>query len=137
MPALVLVPPADVRRQWPVVHPMVQAVRERCNSNWIPEDVYAALQSQMALLHIAHDDDGDVCGCLVTQKKDDWGEPHLFVWVCFHRHANRTIADYWPEVQKLAKALGFNRIRFESPREYARALPIKPLYSVYEGSADE
>lgn len=133
MPSLVMVPLSEVRREWAVVRPMVEAVRERCPSNWIADDVYAAIQSQMALLHIAHDDDGHVCGCLVTQRKDDWGEPHLFVWICFHRHADKTIADYWPEVLGLAKALGLKKVRCESPRSYERSIPMKPLYSVYEG----
>lgn len=136
MPHLVPVPPADLRRMWPVVRPMIEGVRERCKSNWLAEDVYSALVAQEALLHIANDEDGDACGCLVTQRKNDWGAPHLFVWVCFHRHQDRTISDYWPEIQKLAKALGLPKIRCESPRAYQRVLPMTPLYTVFEGNAD-
>lgn len=137
MGLLTYVPASEVRREWPTVRPMVEAVRERGKAQWLPEDVYNALLSNQALLHVAHDGDGDLCGCLVTQKKDDWGLPHLFVWVCFHRHADRTIADYWPDLLNVARTLGLSRIRAESPRSYERVLPMKPLYSVFEAEVPD
>jgi len=137
MPHLEAVPPEKIREAWPLVRPMVEAVKERTKALWLPEDVFIELIGQTALLHVARDEDGHVCGCLVSQRIFEGGTPILFVWICFHRHQNRTIADYWPEVLDFARSLNIRRIRMQGPRANDKALPVKAVATIYEAEVPD
>ena len=137
MALLEAVPPGRIREMWPYVRPMVEAARERIKARWLSEDVFIELIGQTALLHVARDEDGHLCGCLVSQRIVEAAESVLFVWICFHRHQDRTIADYWPEVVTLARTIGAKRIRMQGPRANDKALPVKAVATVYESEVPD
>ena len=108
----------QVRHQWGWIRSGLQAILERTESRWVPEDVWTALRGAHAFLYTIRKNDDDV-GFIVCRKIDDPDGCALFVW-CLWTEADAMrdcYRDVIAELDKLAAAIGAGWIRMESPRE--------------------
>jgi hypothetical protein len=76
--------------------------------------VYCALRSGAAELHFAIRD-SKPCGILVTERRQDYDGPILFVWIAYSRNGPDVIAAGMEYLKELARSFA-RRIVFASPR---------------------
>ena len=124
----------ELREAWPEVLPRVEVVKRKARESWAPEYVYESINDGRAILHIARDE-GRIVGIAVTQLVNDSDHRWVNLWILHGIDA----AKYWPDVMayfdRHAKALGVERIRFESKRRgwFVRAgHDFKPIRATFE-----
>lgn len=125
------VPPQHLRTVWPVIEPMLAAVRERAGEGWLPEDIFAAAINGRAGVYTSLAPAGAITGVVVLEKTNAWGVSGVHVWACYHKDHQRTVADFWPWVVDQARAWGCSRVTLQSPRRMDRVLPVKPVSTIY------
>lgn len=98
----------DIRGEWPRIRASLDAVQAKCGEEWIPEDVYLALQTQKAAAYLSDD------GLLIVQRltAEYTGQPYLHVWIA-HGDMTDAALDF---LRKQARHIGCTRITFASPR---------------------
>lgn len=128
-----LVHPAEVRSWWGFVRPQVAHVLEKCAEHQIPEDVYAALVHNRAVLHILHTDKPS--GCAVTELCGDPDNRFVNVWLLhFVQNVDENRDEILAWLDKQAELAQVKRIRFQSPRAWASLLKgaFKEKSVIYE-----
>jgi hypothetical protein len=124
----------QVRNQWGWVRNGLQAIIERTNERWMPEDIWVALRGANAFLHNI-DKDGDDVGFLVLQQHSDPDGPALFVWAmwCEPGALMSCKTEFFERLREVAQRIGAARIRMESPREgWEWVGYLDPVLTVYE-----
>jgi hypothetical protein len=108
----------DLRAEWPRIRGYLEALLNKTDYEWIPEDVYMECRLGRAAVFISED------GCLVTKLIHDemFDETTLFVWAAFSTHGD-AIAHYQPEVVKIAQSANAAKIQFTSSRRGMDKLP--------------
>lgn len=117
-----LVPAEELRKLWPTLEPMVEAVRARVHGRWIPADVYSFCVSGKAGLYVDYDELGQITGCIVLRRFEDWGHTVLSVWVCYNAHPEQTIVDYFPWLVQTAADMRCNIIEWSGRRGHNRLI---------------
>lgn len=113
--------PAELRRWWGFARPLVDEVRTVCKEPWIPDDVYANLKAERALLHIFITEGPK--GCAVTEVCGEPDSRFLNVWILHFVHqADNNREDLLAWVDGLARSYQLSTIRFQSPRAWASLL---------------
>ena len=110
--------PAEVRRWWSFVRPLIEQVFRICREHQIPEDVYACLIANKAVLHVLFVDE-EPKGCVVTEACGDPDHRFLNVWILHfvqNVDAHREEIVKWLDSQ--AALAQVKRIRFQSPRAW-------------------
>lgn len=124
---LTMIPAADVRAVWPSVRDRVSAIAAATGEGWVVEDVFHEIIVGNAFLWATED-----LGCFVVLQIDQ--RPYqrsLFVWIASEETEARA-ADYVPQIQDIGRENGCQRVVFESPRRWDRALPgltVRHIYS--------
>lgn len=129
---LVHVPGDQIRSVWPMVKPMLNLLLEACPDadTWIPEDVYHAVKSGTAHLHVACD---HACMVLQVLKNPYTGIPYLHVWIAYSRVLG-AIAHVLPELERLARSVNADRITCHSPFEAFGAAGFTRKMMIFERS---
>lgn len=126
--------PSEVRRWWGFARPLVEEVLTKCREHQIPEDVYACLVANRALLHILFVEEVQT-GIVVTEACGDPDHRFLNVWLMhFVQSVDAHRLEILAFVDAHAKAQGLNRIRFQSPRAWGALLrgEFKEKSVIYE-----
>jgi hypothetical protein len=107
----------DIRAEWPRIRASLEVVQAKAPSEWIPEDVYHALQSQQAAAYLSDD------GLLVVQRllTDFTRQPYLHVWIA-EGDMTEAALDF---LKTVARNAGCARITFGSTRlGWAKRFPL-------------
>lgn len=98
----------DIRNEWPRIRASLEVVQAKSPEDWIPEDVYHALQSQQAAAYLSDD------GLLIVQRlmTEFTRQPYMHVWIA-HGDMTDTALDF---LRQQAKHVGCTRITFGSTR---------------------
>ena len=128
---LAYIHPDDVHAYWPYVKPRLEKVKAKTNARWLPEDVYAALKSRGATLHIVKKQSTveyaegviavDYLGLVVLRPSQDYDGKVLWVWVAFSENPD-VVDRFIPELVEYARNMGAKRLAFSSPRKWERRL---------------
>lgn len=102
-------------------------MRQRFKSDWLPEDIYAALKNP-ATFTVAYLVDG---GFLIATRQIHNCGPVLFVWTLYAPLKLRR-EELQREVDLLARNVGAKKIRMHSPRKGWARWGYKPVEIVYE-----
>jgi hypothetical protein len=106
---------ADIRREWDRLKPHIERLHARIKPEWRPEDVFAECAHQKAFLYLSEE------GFLIVQPITDAYslEQYMHVWIGLSydgRIGEGMALRYSKELEELARANGYRRITFESPR---------------------
>jgi hypothetical protein len=115
--------PVDLHEYWTHVKEGLEEVKKRSHADWIPEDIYAALQAGHSTLHV----NGE--GFVVLTPRKDFDGMTLFVWVAYGE--GDVFEKYLPELEMMARQINAKRIRFESSRK-GWGKRYKYVTSIYE-----
>lgn len=118
---LIYVAPVELQAYWPYVAPKLAIVAKRSKARWIPEDVYHALKSNTATLHIG-EIDGDYVGFMVLSPSMDFDGPTLTVWAVFNDSEHDVVEEFEADIVGYARKMKARRITFSSPRGWGRRL---------------
>ena len=124
---MTLIHPDKLGPLWPWVRAGLDKVIERAGADWTPGQVYTALTSGTALLYIAGAEDG----FMVVQRQMDSRGPILFVWALYGDCADEQDA-HFKFTDELARSIGADRIRMESPRKGWARFGFKVKTMTYE-----
>lgn len=112
-----LIAPATLHSVWPRVKESLAKVREKTDPPWLDEDVYHALKSGSAALHVAYSEDR-YCGLLVTRiiECEFSKDQELHIWIA-HNVGNANVIESGLTLLKtMAKSAGVKRLTFDSSR---------------------
>lgn len=101
----------DIRLQWDTIKPAIQALKDRYNLNWRPEDVYGACIAKRAFLYM----DGSNFVILHDRINEFTAKVELFVWIA-HSEDMNSLNDYFGDICEIAKGIGADMITFSSQR---------------------
>ncbi|AYJ85780.1 hypothetical protein D3Y57_07075 [Sphingomonas paeninsulae] len=121
------VPVAELRDVWPKIRDHVSWISERTSQPWIAEDVYHEILVGNAYLWMTPDRESFV----VLQVQVAPYTRDLHVWLASNQ-AEANAAAYWPQLLAIGREALCNRVEFESPRRWERAVPgltVRHLYS--------
>lgn len=130
--------PSDIRVHWGAVLPGLEEIKEKWpqSNTWRPEDVYAAVVNDDAVLYMT--EDGFAICALET---DRWtGTSDLFIWIAysFHNKAAGLLQKYWPSFIAIAKHLGCRGIQTGSLHPALDSWNgMERLYTTYRYELDE
>ena len=125
---LELIPAEGVRLVWPLIRQRLLVLSEELGDGWMPEDVFADCAEGRAYLWATEQCRGFVVLVLLAAP---WGRD-LHVWIADNETLTKA-AVYWEQLKEIAEIENCNRVVFESPRRWARAIPelkTRYLYSV-------
>jgi hypothetical protein len=123
--------PAELRKDWPWVKPLIDIVIAKTDEPWWAEDVYAAVTSGRALMHVS-DKPAGVMVCY--PDKEVWtAEPVLHVWALWCVDGMETLQDEaYAILNDVAKRVGTKKIVMESPRGGWQKVGWKVKKYIYE-----
>jgi hypothetical protein len=107
--------PAELRKDWPWVRPLLEIVIAKTGEQWIAEDVYAAVSNSRALMHVSD----KPAGVMVSYPdKEAWsGDQVLHVWALWCVDGMEALQDEaYAILTDVAKRVGAKRVLMESPR---------------------
>lgn len=135
---LIYVPPNDLYRYWDIVRPGLIDCSQYTYDKWMPEDVYNALKTNVATLHIAQDEKG-LEGFVVLMPINGFRGTRLLVWaIKSFRPCKTPYEKYFPEIVELARKINAVGICFDTHRRgWEKGKPIslfgfKPVQTRYE-----
>ncbi len=113
---LTQVNPAQLHACWPLVRPGLERVRIKARASWLCEDIYCAVRSGAATMHVAYID-RHYAGVLVLAINSDpfTAEKSLLVWAAYTCHPLALKAGL-AEVKAMAARAGLRKLIFHSPR---------------------
>ncbi|HEX8418817.1 MAG TPA: hypothetical protein VF638_02255 [Sphingomonas sp.] len=115
---LELIPAAEIRAVWPDVRDRIAGIAEACGEPWIADDVFHEILVGNAYLWGTAD-----LGCFVVLMVEATAYSRdLRVWIASEETDARA-AEYVPQLQAIASEAQCNRVIFDSPRRWERALP--------------
>lgn len=116
-------PRADVRQVWDLMKGPLEEIVEEFNEAWRPEDVYAALVNDDAILYMNED------GFAVVYIDEDFGVRELFMWVgyAFKDKRGGILKKYGDQFVALAKASNATALTWSSTNS---AFKDNPLFEV-------
>jgi hypothetical protein len=112
-----LVNASNLRSVWPEVRASLDAVQAKSPEDWIPEDIYHAIKTGSAALHLAKEG-GQLAGVLVTTVTfaEFSGRKFLHVWVAHNLAGTDVIEAGIDMLKAMARAAGAEMITFGSKR---------------------
>lgn len=113
---LTQVNPAELHAWWPLVRPGLERVRMKARASWLCEDIYCAVRSGGATMHVGYIDQHYAGVLVLTINTDPFtAERSLLVWAAYTCH--RLALQYGlADVRALAARAGLHKLVFHSPR---------------------
>ncbi len=113
---LVQVNPAELHAHWAQVRPGLERVRRKARASWICEDIYSAVRSGGATMHVGYIDQHYAGVLVLTVNTDPFtAERSLLIWAAYTCHPlalGRGLRD----VKAMAVQAGLGKLVFHSPR---------------------
>lgn len=78
------------------------------------------LRAQSSLLFIGYDE-GEYCGFIVITPLAAWDGKEMHIWAAYSA-IHGAVEKFYPEVERVCRALGGKRMSFWSPRKWARKI---------------
>lgn len=105
----------ELRKDWPWVKPLIEAVIAKTDEKWWPEDIYAAVKNQTAAMFVSDDPEGVL---VAYQGQEAWtGDTVLHIWVCHCKQGMEMLWDEgWQMVEKMKERIGAKYVVMDSPR---------------------
>lgn len=132
-PGFIHIPAERLRPVWPHIRDRIAALAADCGEAWVAEDVFAAISAAHAKLWVTPRFECFIVTQILTAP---WGR-EFHVWVACNDSSARA-AEFLPQVKTMAAAHTCDRVVFESPRRWERALPgvtVRHLYSIPVGES--
>ena len=108
--------PSLLKDYWGLIKPGLMKVQHH-GEGWICEDVYAAIKSGTANLHIANVDN-EYAGFVVMSLTPSTDGVNLHIWAAYSNQNNPHLLEAsMPEFDRWARDAGAGRITFHSPRK--------------------
>lgn len=104
-----MIRPAELRKDWPWVRPLLDEVRRKRGSEWWPEDVYAAVTNGKAAMFVSDEPEGVIC---CYPDKEAWTqEMTLFIWLVYCVNGMERLQDEANALlNQMAKNIGAKKI---------------------------
>lgn len=122
-----MIRPAELRKDWPWVKPLLEEVKAKGEHGWLPEDIYAAVSANRAAMYVSDEPEGVI---VVQLSPDSWtGEQSLFVWAAHCKHGYDLISEEtYALLDKLKAQYGCRSIQMEGrPGWQKRGWKIKKI----------
>lgn len=133
----VWISPAEIHKHWETIKPGVEKVSKLQGTvGWLVEDVYSAVKTGLAHLHLCMRD-GTYVGFIVTTNDQHVIGVVLTVWIAYSTIDQADFHEMIMEkLKEWAKNINARSIRFISPRtgweRMAPKLGFKYISSIYE-----
>jgi hypothetical protein len=127
--------PARLHGCWELIRLGLLKIVPHSTDRWIPEDIYMAIRTGTAHLHLGTRD-GQYAGFLVTQKQQAWDGQVLHVWCAYSASEDDVLHDGMDQIKEWAQNMAATRITFASPRagweKVAPKYGFKPAHTIFE-----
>lgn len=116
----------EVRACWDWLRKGLAEVRAKCDSDWMPEDVYAVVRAgQAQIFEIA-----EGAGFMVCQRQERFGGPCLLIWAIHGELAPFEQALY-AEIDALARSIGVRTVEAQGRKGWAKRGYFRETVRVY------
>jgi hypothetical protein len=113
---LTQVNPAQLHSWWPLVRPGLEQVRRKAKACWLCEDIYTAVRSGGATMHVGYIDQRYAGVLVLTINTDPFtSERSLLIWAAYTCHP-LALGLGLAEVKAMAARAGLRKLVFHSPR---------------------
>lgn len=113
---LTQVNPAELHSWWPLVRPGLERVRTRARASWLCEDIYSAVRTGGATMHVGYIDRRYAGVLVLTINTDPFtAERSLLIWAAYACHPG-ALRYGLAEVKAMASRTGLRKLAFHSPR---------------------
>lgn len=115
------VPVSELATFWPWVREGLQKIIDKCDDDWLPEDVYYEIKSGASHLYLIRDPNGDNIGFAVFQRWDKYhAGPRLFIRALWAepRQLVKHRKQFYEELHRLKRECGCVKLRTSSPRRW-------------------
>ena len=113
---LTQVNPAELHAWWPLVRPGLERVRSRAGAAWLCEDIYSAVRTGGAMMHVGYIDQHYAGVLVLTINTDRFSsEKSLWVWAVYTCHP-LALKCGLADVKAMAARAGLHKLTFHSPR---------------------
>jgi len=131
----IYVDPSEIHDYWPCVKNGAEKVAKH-GEGWIAEDMYSAIKSGDAVLHLFYEGT-KYMGFVVTAQTADASGNVLFVWALYSEGHNQNYHNLAVQyLESWAKSIKANRIRYHSPRKgwerVGKKIGFYPTATVFE-----
>lgn len=111
-------PASDLKAIWHEVRPGLEAVRAKTHPSWIQEEVFSILQQNRAWLVAAYRRQEFVGFAILSREFDQFtGNLEPMVWIAYAKREGDGMLDFvLPELEVMAKEMGFKTLIMHSPR---------------------
>jgi len=127
---LIHVPVERLHEDWPLIKEGLEKIIEKIKPDWIPEDVYHALRSNVSTVHLGYNGD-EYEGFIVLTPTPDYDGVVLFIWCVYSPSRTNVLETYYEEVVQMARKIGAKKLRFASPRKGWSRM-FEPVTTIYE-----
>lgn len=127
---MIYVSPLELHETWPLIKPGLEIVIKKSKADWIPEDVYSALQTGNSTLHLLYNVD-EYEGFVVLTPTKGYAGMTLFVWCAYSPTNTDVVSRYYPDIEKIARNIFAKKVRFASTRKGWSKM-FTPVTTIYE-----
>lgn len=123
--------PYDLHSIWPQVREGIERVRHKTAETYLPEDVYHAIKSNVATLHMAYLDNAYAGFAIFTPYRDQYtNKMILHCWIAYSTGTD-VFGLAYDEVMQMAHNIKAEKVTFTSNRKaWERRFPLS--YSLFE-----
>ncbi len=108
--------PGELHSWWPLVKPGLERVRIKAKAVWLSEDIYSAVRSARATMHVGYIDQAYAGVLVLTINTDPFtAERSLWIWAAYTRHP-LALQYGLADVKAMAARAGLHKVTFDSPR---------------------
>jgi hypothetical protein len=113
---LTQVNPAELHTWWPLVRRGLERVRTKARASWLSEDIYSAVRTGAATMHVGYIDRQYAGVLVLTINADPFtAERSLLLWAVYTCHP-LALGFGLAEVKAMAARAGVRKLVFHSPR---------------------
>jgi hypothetical protein len=106
----------ELHRWWPLVRPGLEQVRLKARATWLCEDIYCAVRTGRATMHVGYIDRHYAGVLVLTMNVDPFtAEKSLLIWAAYTRHP-LAIKYGLADIRRIAGDAGLRKLVFHSPR---------------------
>jgi hypothetical protein len=108
--------PGELHAWWPLVRPGLERVRIKARATWLCEDIYSAVRTGRATMHVGYIDRHYAGVLVLTINVDPFtAEKSLLIWAAYTRHP-LAVKSGLADISKIAARAGMRKLVFHSPR---------------------
>ena len=106
----------ELHSWWPLVKPGLERVRIKARATWLCEDIYLAVRTARATMHVGYIDQAYAGVLVLTIEMDPFtAEKALLIWAAYTRHP-LALQYGLADIKTMAARAGLRKLSFRSPR---------------------